>query len=70
MTSLGHRVRVYTPYGQLLLYHPEKAEVQRKFEWQGSMLVLAWSPDAKYIATELGRWREVIEAAKIKVDEQ
>ncbi len=25
---------------------------------------------AKYIATELGRWREVIEAAKIKVDEQ
>ncbi|MFN0304618.1 MAG: Bug family tripartite tricarboxylate transporter substrate binding protein [Burkholderiales bacterium] len=25
---------------------------------------------AKYIATEFGRWREVIEAAKIKVDEQ
>ncbi len=38
-------------YGQLALWHPEKAEPARVFKWKGSMLVLAWSPDGKYIAT-------------------
>lgn len=38
-------------YGQLTLYHPEKETPGRRFDWKGSMLVLAWSPDGKYIAT-------------------
>ncbi len=37
-------------YGKLFLWDPEKQEPMRDFAWQGSMLSLAWSPDAKYIA--------------------
>lgn len=38
-------------YGGTSLYTPYTAEAPRKFEWQGSTLKLAWSPDGKYIAT-------------------
>ena len=38
-------------YGELALWHPDKPEPSRVFRWKGSMLVLAWSPDGKYIAT-------------------
>jgi WD40 repeat protein len=38
-------------YGQLALWDPGRAEPTRLFRWKGSMLVLAWSPDGKYIAT-------------------
>lgn len=38
-------------YGQLSLWSPDKTDPLSRFEWKGSMLVLAWSPDGKYIAT-------------------
>jgi WD40 repeat protein len=38
-------------YGELTLWNPDKAEPFRVCKWKGSMLVLAWSPDGKYIAT-------------------
>jgi WD40 repeat protein len=38
-------------YGQLALLSPDKPEPFKRFQWKGSMLVLAWSPDGKYIAT-------------------
>jgi WD40 repeat protein len=38
-------------YGQIALFHPDKAEPVRSLSWKGSQLVLAWSPDGKYIAT-------------------
>jgi WD40 repeat protein len=37
-------------YGKLFLWSPEQQQPVREFTWQGSMLVLAWSPDAQYIA--------------------
>ena len=39
-----------TGYGKLFLWSPEQQQAVREFNWQGSMLALAWSPDAKYIA--------------------
>jgi WD40 repeat protein len=38
-------------HGQIALFHPDKAEPVRSLSWKGSQLVLAWSPDGKYIAT-------------------
>jgi WD40 repeat protein len=38
-------------YGQIALFHPDKAEPVRVLSWKGSQLALAWSPDGKYIAT-------------------
>ena len=38
-------------YGRLALWKPDKPEPTRAFEWKGSMLTLAWSPDGRYIAT-------------------
>ena len=38
-------------YGQLTLWSPEKGEPLKRFEWKGSMLALAWSPDGTYLAT-------------------
>lgn len=38
-------------YGQIALFHPDKAEPVRSLTWKGSQLVLVWSPDGKYIAT-------------------
>ncbi len=38
-------------YGQIALFHPDKTDPVRSLTWKGSQLVLAWSPDGKYIAT-------------------
>jgi WD40 repeat protein len=38
-------------YGQLAIWRHDKAEAISTFEWKGSMLTLAWSPDGRYIAT-------------------
>lgn len=38
-------------YNGVTLHVPGKQRQPRKYEWKGSSLVLAWSPDAKYIAT-------------------
>ena len=39
-----------TAYGKLFLWSPEQQDAVSDFSWQGSMLVLAWSPDCKFIA--------------------
>ena len=38
-------------YGGVTLWDPQQSEAIRRLEWQGSSLVIAWSPDGKYIAT-------------------
>lgn len=38
-------------YNGLALWQPELEEAARKYDWKGSMLKLAWSPDGKVIAT-------------------
>lgn len=38
-------------YGGLTLWSTERDEPLRRLEWQGSTLVIVWSPDKKYIAT-------------------
>jgi len=38
-------------YGCIALWDPDRSEPVRRFEWKGSQLVLAWSPDAKHLAT-------------------
>ena len=38
-------------YNGVTLHVPGKQRQPRKYRWKGSSLVLAWSPDAKYIAT-------------------
>jgi WD40 repeat protein len=38
-------------YGQIALFHPDKAEPVRLLKWKGSQLVLAWSPNGKHMAT-------------------
>jgi WD40 repeat protein len=38
-------------YGRLSLWKHDKPGPTRSFEWKGSMLALAWSPDGRYIAT-------------------
>jgi WD40 repeat protein len=38
-------------YGCVSLWTPDRSEPLRRFEWKGSQLVLAWSPDGKYLAT-------------------
>lgn len=42
---------VVAAYNGLTLHVPEKQYKPRKYEWKGSRLILAWSPDSKYIAT-------------------
>ena len=39
-----------TAYGKLFFWSPDSIEPLREFNWQGSMLALAWSPKAEYIA--------------------
>jgi WD40 repeat protein len=39
-----------TAYGKLFLWSSEQQDAVREFAWQGSMLVLAWSPNGQYIA--------------------
>lgn len=38
-------------YGNLSVWIPESDSPKRVFEWKGSILAVAWSPDGKYIAT-------------------
>ncbi len=38
-------------YNGITLHVPGKQSQPRKYAWKGSSLVLAWSPDAKYMAT-------------------
>jgi len=38
-------------YNGITLHVPGKQNQPRKYTWKGSSLVLAWSPDAKYMAT-------------------
>lgn len=38
-------------YNGVTLHDPFNHALPRKFHWKGSSLLLAWSPDAKYIAT-------------------
>ena len=38
-------------YGGLALYKPDGPEPVRRFEWKGSTLTIAWSPNGKYVAT-------------------
>lgn len=40
-----------TAYGSVALWNVKEATEPRELEWQGSSLVLAWSPDARFIAT-------------------
>jgi WD40 repeat protein len=47
----GCMVLASAAYGQLALWNPEQDEPVCLLQWKGSQLVLAWSPDGKYIAT-------------------
>jgi len=38
-------------YGQVSTFRTNAAQPVKAFEWKGSILCLAWSPDANYIAT-------------------
>ena len=38
-------------YGGIRVWSPSKNEPVREFNWKGSVLRLAWSPDGKYLAT-------------------
>jgi WD40 repeat protein len=47
------RVRQFASiaYGGITLWDPQQSEAVRRLEWRGSSLVVAWSPDGKYVAT-------------------
>lgn len=47
----GDRVFATAAYGQLSMWSPEQAQPVQRFEWKGSMLVLAWSPNGAIVAT-------------------
>jgi WD40 repeat protein len=38
-------------YGQLATFHPDSDAAVKQFSWKGSILVVAWSPDANFVAT-------------------
>jgi WD40 repeat protein len=38
-------------YGLISFWNPAVNEPIREFHWKGSMLTIAWSPDAKYLST-------------------
>lgn len=38
-------------YGQLAMFRYNEAAPSRKFEWKGSILRVAWSPDGNFVAT-------------------
>ncbi len=46
-----HNTLASCGYNGLCFWSPDSNEATRRFDWKGSMLVLSWSPDAKYIAT-------------------
>ncbi|WP_020468681.1 WD40 repeat domain-containing protein [Zavarzinella formosa] len=41
---------VVSGYGKVSFYRPDAADVVNTFEWKGSILGLAWSPDGKMLA--------------------
>jgi len=47
----GARELASAAYGQIAMLHADRAEPLQTLKWQGSQLVLAWSPDAKHLAT-------------------
>lgn len=47
----GETLLASAAYGQLALWRVDQAEPVRQFNWKGSMLALAWSPDGRYVAT-------------------
>ncbi|MFO0954305.1 MAG: hypothetical protein U0835_24740 [Isosphaeraceae bacterium] len=47
----GTRTLASAAYGQITLWLPDRDEPVRRFAWKGSMLVIAWSPDGRFIAT-------------------
>ncbi|MBK9171116.1 MAG: WD40 repeat domain-containing protein [Bryobacterales bacterium] len=47
----GERYFTSSCYGQVATFRADTAEPLKKFQWKGSILRLAWSPDANYIAT-------------------
>jgi WD40 repeat protein len=47
----GRRELAVAAYGGLTLYDPERDEPRARHTWKGSTLVIAWSPDGKYVAT-------------------
>lgn len=36
-------------YGQVVFWQPSNSSSKRRFQWKGSMLCLAWSPDGRYV---------------------
>ena len=40
-----------TSYARVTLWDADRAEPARVYQWQGSSLALAWSPDGRYLAT-------------------
>lgn len=38
-------------YSRLAIYGTKTSKAERQFEWKGSILKIAWSPNGKYIAT-------------------
>lgn len=36
-------------YGQVVFWQPSSSSPKRRFQWKGSMLCLAWSPDGRYV---------------------
>lgn len=47
----GKNILATSTYGYVQLWSPEKDQPLQSFQWKGSTLVLAWSPDGKYLAT-------------------
>lgn len=47
----GTQVISTTTYGQLALFGVTQESPQRRFEWKGSILRSAWSPNGKFVAT-------------------
>ena len=48
---LGSLELTASAYGGVRVLSPDGDEPVREFEWKGSVLRLAWSPDGKYLAT-------------------
>jgi WD40 repeat protein len=46
----GEAILASVGYGKLFLWSPEQQKAVRELAWNGSMLVVAWSPDCKHIA--------------------
>ena len=47
----GGKELTSSAYGGVAIWSPDRDEPARRFEWKGSVLRLAWSPDGKYLAT-------------------